>query len=538
MSLPDDVLQDIRFQIVQGFSNRETVFEHTIVNHAWKLGVTQEEFGLEDFAPDTLAALRDAIESAFVEFESAAATWPSPTDCERLRAAFDVLDGLGIVALENAGLTQEDGIQLAARVARARDELGERRGHAYCCFSWNDLTRAIEGGGLSLAYGTFEEELVLEPPPPCTKCGGRGWVLAADPSQGALLCSCRTDPPVPTRSAPPSLGEQIGAEVLRACREAGLPAEWDGQGSSFVRIPRFEWRRRPLPVTEAALTGFLESWELEVRAGYSFAFARPEVLRERAEDWFSDFTDFGPAILRRIQEHADAFLADEHERERRRVEPTVNDRIRGAFEDLGSRGVLALECAGMTLEDGWAYAGLELEAQRGVVFFHREDVFDALHGRGLRIAFGAVGVDAEVEQDATVIVARETLAALRRHGVACEWSGSVRDRLRVAPFPWSRRRWTTPPLYETVDPGASPDVPSEPSSPIATLRAAGEVVRAVRDESGFDAPRSRRVRATWTSHGLPGEAQLGHVGLPHAFVQAGDFTSVAPRLSSSNLGGE
>jgi hypothetical protein len=63
----------------------------------------------------------------------------------------------------------------------------------------------------------------------------------------------------------------------------------------------------------------------------------------------------------------------------------------------------------------------------------------------------------------------------------------------------------------------------------------GIVVRARREEGGFDVRRSRQMRAAWKAMGNAGEAQVGHLGLPHAFLPAGDFTSMVPQLAITNL---
>ena len=96
-----------------------------------------------------------------------------------------------------------------------------------------------------------------------------------------------------------------------------------------------------------------------------------------------------------------------------------------------------------------------------MAFYHHEDVIDAVGGLGLLVAFGATGVDAGEDDLATAAVGRQIVSALERNGVRCSWSGSIRQRIRVEPFDWRRRRWTVAPTYERVE--VVPAVPRRPS---------------------------------------------------------------------------
>jgi hypothetical protein len=266
--LASEVLEEVHFRVVQGFDSRESVFEWILANYPRQLGIAQQEYGAEDLDPATNAALRDAIERAFAEREREMESWPERTDHDRLRAAFAALDEQGIVALESPGLTQDDSISIAADLAIVRDELGTAGGHGYCFFTWNDMARAIDGEGLSLAYGTFEED-----------------------------------------------GQEVGAAVLKACRDAGLKAEWGGSPASFVEMPQFRWQRRLVLSQESDVRDFLESWELEIRGGYTPADEILQTFEERARDWFGKFSDFGPALRGRLRAHTVRLLDEEERRE-------------------------------------------------------------------------------------------------------------------------------------------------------------------------------------------------------------------------------
>jgi hypothetical protein len=162
--------------------------------------------------------------------------------------------------------------------------------------------------------------------------------------------------------------------------------------------------------------------------------------------------------------HSERFIQEEQLRESEWAEATVNDRIKVAFEELIGQGVLACECLGLTIQDGWGYAGTQAPPEcRGVAFFHHEDVIDAIGGLGLLVAFGATGVKGSDDDAASAALGRQIASALERNGVRCTWSGSVRERIRVEPFEWQRRRWTATPTYEKVE--AVREVPKRASLP-------------------------------------------------------------------------
>ena len=557
-SLSDDVLGEIRYRVVQGFDNREAIFEWILANNPKDLGITKEEYGVEDLAAETNGMLRGAIEAAFEEKGKEMESWPSLTDCDRLRVAFDALDKQGIVALESPGLTQDDGIPYAGDVASARDELGGPEAHGYCFFTWNDMARAMDGDGLALAYGTFKEEpeRPAEPAPaPCPHCNGRGWIAASDPTLFPTTCPCRTAPVVPIEApeAPPTLGQKVGAAVLAACRDAGLDVEWTGTPEAYVEMPRFRWQRRPTVTKESDIQDFLDGWELEMRSGYTSPSEMFTTLEERASDWFETFSDFGPSLRARLWSHTEQFLEKERLGEATWSEATVNDRIMSAFEELNRRGVLAREDLGLAIQDGWGYAGVDAEpTHRGVIFFHHEDVIDGVAGGGLLLAFGALGAPPSEDDAASAALAQEVVTLLQTNGIPCSWNHSVTERIRIAPFEWRRRRWTKPPAYQLAE--APPDLPKRPSlfarmfgtgatkgtdrgkeHPIVSARHCGLVVRAVRDGGAFNLPRARRFREAWKALGNPGDAQAGHPGIPHIFIRAGSHFSLAPQLATANL---
>lgn len=164
--------------------------------------------------------------------------------------------------------------------------------------------------------------------------------------------------------------------------------------------------------------------------------------------------DVDAALLRPTLDEALAALRDDEAGWR---DATINDRLTAAFAALEAAGIVALENAGYTMSEGWEDIANAAEERttpaRGGVFFHGQDVERALAGDGLWLAFGAFD-DGPTHRPASFALAVDVCRALRRHGVDCTWSGDVDARIAVAPFPWRRRRFTTAPPFEVIEPTA------------------------------------------------------------------------------------
>ena len=550
MELPEDVLEDIRRGVECGYENRAQLCEG-ILDMFWEALEMQTEpipeapGAVRIIAGDPTnesitAAIRSAIDEAFARKADAMRSWPAVTDNDRLRVAFAALDRQGIVALENAGLTQHHGTRAASDVGMARDELGTKN-HGYCFFTSQSTQTATEGDGLLLAFGAFQDEELAPPPPkapepaPCPKCRGRGWIAAADPAQFPTTCSCRAagaPAPAAPPPPPPTLAAKVGADIAQACRDAGLAVEWDGTARSCVILPTFRWQRRILTPSAGAIQEFLESWDLELRAGYWTETELVSELEERANDWFESATDFGPALLHILRDHTEKRVIEERAREALWSGATANDRIAAAFAELGARGYLAFENDGLTIQDGWSSIGTVMTgSERGAVFFHREDVLDGVEGRGLGLAFGAFGKDQDIA------VGHEIVAVFASHGVAVAWTGSARDRIRVLPFVWQKRRWTTAPPHDRAEVAAlrPPTVERPDLRKQFVERGLATVVKAHRTTAGFDLRISRRLRAAWASLDASEPGHACHLGTPHMFVRRGAHTTLAAQSAWANL---
>ena len=142
-------------------------------------------------------AMHQAIDAEFTRKAEEEKSWPSVTDCDRLDSVFVKLDKGGICACQNAGYTMSDGY---SDVAEALAYRGKENYDGYCFFHGQDIERAIEGHGLSIAFGDLND--VLEK----------------------------------TLS--------IGRSVKLALEEAGFEVEWNGTADSRLNIPKINWQRR------------------------------------------------------------------------------------------------------------------------------------------------------------------------------------------------------------------------------------------------------------------------------------------------------
>ncbi len=290
-------------------------------------------------------------------------------------------------------------------------------------------------------------------------------------------------------------------------------------------------------VVRERVESFLESWEIEIRAGYT-----PEEDFDLEERFFGEHLGMtlDPALeqtlIADLSRATEGILARERALERGWLEPTTNDRVRACFRELDEHGIVALECAGKTIQDGWGYIGLNARPDhRGAVFFHQEDVFDGVRDHGLPLAFGGTGSAPMRDEDAHEL-ARVILEALSRHGVEAWWSGSIEDRIEIAPFAWRRRRFTDPPPIPASNPlpllrsERRPRLHIDPSA----LEPYQTTVWAYRTTFGFDAQLSFAYRGAWIT--LGGErGQIAHVGDPHIFVPAGGTTVLGLREAYANL---
>lgn len=161
------------------------------------------ESAVEVFADDgDRAELRRDAErlaaKAFAVHAAAQASWPAITDCDRLDAAFSVLEADGIISRQNysccgncgsAEIWDEiEGARKAGRVARG-----------YTFYHMQDTDAAVDGYGICLNYGAFEEGV----------------------------------------AAAVEIGQQVAAQLTAH----GLSVDWDGRIERRIAVP-LDWKRR------------------------------------------------------------------------------------------------------------------------------------------------------------------------------------------------------------------------------------------------------------------------------------------------------
>jgi len=151
-------------------------------------------------------AMRQAIDAEFARKAEEEKTWPSVTDCDRLDSAFIQLDKIGICACQNAGDTMSDGY---SDVTEAIENRGKDNYYGYCFFHGQDIERAIEGHGLSVAFGDLNDV--------------KGTIIG------------------------------VGRTVKHALEEAGFDVEWDDTADTRLNISKINWQRRYLRPRQAAL---------------------------------------------------------------------------------------------------------------------------------------------------------------------------------------------------------------------------------------------------------------------------------------------
>jgi hypothetical protein len=122
-------------------------------------------------------------------------------------------------------------------------------------------------------------------------------------------------------------------------------------------------------------------------------------------------------------------------------ETTDCDRLDQAFEELNSRGVIALHNAGLTQSDGLSDV-TEVLQQRGqnetigYCFYHGQDVKRAVDGDGLMIAFGDLADDETKKVQVGLLIQ----AVLNKFGLTVEWNSEPGTRLNISKLDWKRRR--------------------------------------------------------------------------------------------------
>ena len=160
------------------------------------------QFCEERYEPGELDAdaVEEAVANAFKALREEQKSWPRETDCDRLSQAFQALNARGVVALENAGYTQSDGIEDTMELLDQAEDRSRFVG--YCFYHGQDLERAVRGEGLYLSFGPID--------------------------------------PKNERTEGPHVGQIIVEELHRR----SLRTKWNGTFGERILVENLDWKRR------------------------------------------------------------------------------------------------------------------------------------------------------------------------------------------------------------------------------------------------------------------------------------------------------
>ncbi len=165
---------------------------------------------MEDFISDEHGRndLRPVVEQVaiglFEAREVEEASWPWPTDRDRLGRAFSELEGNGILVRQNYLCCLTCG--QSAIINEIED--ADVPVHGYCFFHAQDADIAMETGALWLAFGSW----AADENHPCQTDGCFAW--------------------------------NVGMTIDQALRDQGLRTKWDGSHETRMCVVGIDWRQR------------------------------------------------------------------------------------------------------------------------------------------------------------------------------------------------------------------------------------------------------------------------------------------------------
>ena len=181
-----DALECIQHHVWSGFYTESEILEI----------ITEEAFEPGEINKDEA---NNAITAELIRKSQEEVIWPAETDCDKLDRAFSELNAMGVIALQNAGYTQSDGME---DMVEQYDELGGDTSPVigYSFYHGQDLERAVRGEGLMLTFGDINGE--------------------------------------------DEKGEKIGQIIHDTLRKAGFNVEWDGTINKRIEIKNLDWKKR------------------------------------------------------------------------------------------------------------------------------------------------------------------------------------------------------------------------------------------------------------------------------------------------------
>lgn len=191
VSLYEDPLLAARMLVDSGFYSAEDAFE-----------VLTEEM----FAPGEihLEWAKSTIDELFRVKLDDQKNWPNVTDCDRLDKAFDEMNSSGIIALQNAGMTQSEGWSDARSAYRSQG--GKASGiDGYCFYHGQDLQGVVIRNVLYLAFGAVNQDKVD--------------------------------------------GIAVGKRIVSILKSHQFEVEWNESFDERIEIRNIDWKRRSDPAT-------------------------------------------------------------------------------------------------------------------------------------------------------------------------------------------------------------------------------------------------------------------------------------------------
>lgn len=181
------VYESFMNSIKSGFSSLEDIIDDTleiVEDEGWETEITGEW-------------INEHVTREYNKHAEESKTWQKPTDPDRLVAVFNKLRGQKILALHNAGYTQQDALY---DVKEVWEDLEDVDVHpvGYCYYHGQDIERAIEDEILCLGfYGKKEKN-----------------------DKEAIM---------------------IGNIVVNALKEAGFEVSWNNTAIKRIEIQNFKW---------------------------------------------------------------------------------------------------------------------------------------------------------------------------------------------------------------------------------------------------------------------------------------------------------
>jgi hypothetical protein len=208
MQLSAEIVEEIASQVADGYYDRDAIIGTILSFYADELEIAAApdgSFQLTDVPAEAMTALDAAIAAAFAAKAEAMRSWPAKTDCDRLRDVFRGLTERGWFTQENCGVTLQEGAELAWSHALDQEAATGARPAGLCFFHQQDVMSAMDGDGLLLCFGIFE-----------------------DSATPAVIERCRA----------------AGEIVAAACRDKGFDVEWDGTPDTRILLRGFRWQHR------------------------------------------------------------------------------------------------------------------------------------------------------------------------------------------------------------------------------------------------------------------------------------------------------